>query len=69
MHEIKTELSEAEMARVRFEAERAGMTVDEFVSHAASAELHRRFLVPSLGGAVLPFRLPTPQTGDGNAPQ
>ena len=56
MHEIETELSDAEMARVRLAAERAGMTVDDYVTHAASAELRKRYVSPSTGGVVVALR-------------
>lgn len=50
---IETQLSDEEMARVRAAAERAGLSVEDYVSMAASAELRRRYVLPSSRGVVV----------------
>ena len=56
MPDIHISLSEKEMARVRAAAESAGMTVDEFVTKAATVELHARYVLPKKAGVILPFQ-------------
>lgn len=55
MHEIKTDLSGADLERAEAIAESLGMSLSELVSLAASAELHRRYVRPKREGRVLAF--------------
>ena len=51
--DVHTDLTDQEMARVKAAAERAGMTVEDFVTHAASTELKRQYLLPRQPGLLL----------------
>ena len=56
MHEICADLSHAELAALEQAAEMAGMTLDEYVTHAARSEFRARYVLPTTGGKVIPFR-------------
>ena len=56
MHDIETFLTGEEMSRVEQAARAAGMTVDEYVTHAARAVFCARYVLPKINGKVLPFR-------------
>lgn len=58
MHDIETFLSGEEMRRVEAAAKAAGMTVEEYVTHAARSEFRARYVLPRTDGKVLPFRAP-----------
>lgn len=62
MPEVQTMLSDQEMARVRAAAEQAGMTVEEFVTHAANAELRRRYVIPKKDGQLLHLPVRSPES-------
>lgn len=53
MSELQSTFTEIEMVAIRSAADEAGMTVDEFVAHAASAELRRRYVLPKKEGQLL----------------
>lgn len=62
MPEVQTMLTDHEMARVRAAAEKAGMPIDEFITHAANAELQRRYVLPRKAGQLLQL---APAKGEG----
>lgn len=56
MHEIASDLSDAEFEALRQAADMAGMPLDEYVTHAARSEFRDRYVLPQSGGKVIPFR-------------
>lgn len=56
MHEIECLLSDAEFERLRQAADMAGLSLDEYVEHAARSEFRARYVLPTTGGKVIPFR-------------
>lgn len=56
MHEICADLSNAEFAALERAAQMAGMTLDEYVTHAARSEFRARYVLPKIDGKVIPLR-------------
>lgn len=56
VHEIQCFLSDDEMDRLERAAEVAGMTLDEYVTHAARSEFRARYVRPKIDGKILPFK-------------
>lgn len=52
-HEVEVTVSESEMSRIKAVAEQMGMSVDELATHAANAELRRRYVLQKKEGRVL----------------
>jgi hypothetical protein len=58
MPDIHDSLSDREMALVEQAAADAGMSVEDFYTHAALTELRSRICLPRTEATVIPFKSP-----------